>query len=115
MNQMCSDDNSKVIIFHVAILAEGISVPGITHILMLRNLGIMEMAQTIGRAIRLHKKDVEAIEKGQIELGDFSQYRKSVGIISVPINDARGNKIHRRLKTVIDVLFRDGTILMAST
>jgi superfamily II DNA or RNA helicase len=115
MNKLCSDENSKVIIFHVAILSEGISVPGITHILMLRNLGIMEMAQTIGRAIRLHKKDVEAIEKGHIKLGDFSQYRKSVGVISVPINDTRGDRIHRRLTSVIDTLFRDGTILMAST
>lgn len=115
MNELCTDEEAKVIIFHVQILSEGISVPGISHILMMRNLGMMEMAQTIGRAIRLHKKDIEAIQKGEIKLGDFSKYRKSAGVISVPVNDVRGNKIHRTLTSVVETLFHNGDILIAST
>ena len=51
------DDNKKFVIFHYSILSEGINVPGLTHSVMLRNLPTIEMAQTIGRVIRIHEKD----------------------------------------------------------
>ena len=46
------DDNKKFIIFHYSILSEGINVPGLTHTILLRNLPVIEMAQTIGRVIQ---------------------------------------------------------------
>lgn len=115
MNRLCNDENAKVIIFHVAILSEGISVPGISHILMLRNLNLIEMVQTIGRVLRLHKDDIARIQCGELVSGDFKNYKKSCGIISVPTNDGRGDKIMNRLKAVIDTLFVEGKLLIAST
>lgn len=115
MNRLCNDENAKVIIFHVAILSEGISVPGISHVLMLRNLNIIEMVQTIGRVLRLHKEDIERIQRGEIVSGDFDSYKKSCGVIGVPINDGRGEKILNRLQAVIDSLFIEGKLLIAST
>jgi superfamily II DNA or RNA helicase len=115
LNRLCNDENAKVIIFHVAILSEGISVPGISHILMLRNLNIIEMVQTIGRVLRLHKEDIERIQRGEIVSGDFDSYKKSCGVIGVPINDGRGEKIFNRLQAIIDTLFIEGKLLVAST
>lgn len=115
MNTLCNDENAKVIILHVAILSEGISVPGITNILMLRNLNIIEMVQTIGRVLRLHKEDIQRIQSGELISGDFEKYRKSCGVIAVPISDGRGDRILQKLQAVVDTLFVEGKMLIAST
>ena len=52
-----ADPDRKFVIFHYSILSEGINVPGLTHCILLRNLNTVEMAQTIGRVIRLDKDD----------------------------------------------------------
>jgi superfamily II DNA or RNA helicase len=115
MNKLCNDESAKVIILHVAILSEGISVPGITNVLMLRNLNIIEMVQTIGRVLRLHKEDIQRIQRGELVSGDFDSYRKSCGVIAVPISDGRGDKILHKLQAVVDTLFVEGKMLVAST
>lgn len=115
MNRLCDDENAKVIIFHLSVLSEGIDLPGITHLLMLRNLNLIEMVQTIGRVLRLHKDDISRIQRGELISGDFSNYKKSCGLIAVPVNDGRGEKILRRLQAVIDTLFVEGKMLIAST
>ena len=43
----------KFIIFHYSILSEGINVSGLTHCILLRQLDVVSMAQTIGRVIRM--------------------------------------------------------------
>jgi superfamily II DNA or RNA helicase len=45
------------LIFHYDILSEGIDVPGITGVCLMRNLGLAKLLQTIGRAVRLFKED----------------------------------------------------------
>lgn len=115
MNHLCNDENAKVVIFHIGILTEGISLCGLSHVLMLRNLNIIEMVQTIGRVLRLHKEDIERIQKGEIISGDFSSYKKSCGVIGVPINDGRGEKILNRLQAVVNTLFIEGETIVAST
>ena len=115
MNHLCNDENAKVIILHVSILAEGISLTGLSHVLMLRNLNIIEMVQTIGRVLRLHKEDIQRIQRGEIKSGDFNSYKKSCGVIAVPISDGRGDKILQRLQAVVDTLFVEGKMLVAAT
>ena len=44
-------------IFHYDILSEGIDVPGITGVCLMRNLGLAKLLQTIGRAVRLFKEN----------------------------------------------------------
>lgn len=102
------DDNRKFIIFHYSILSEGINVPGLTHTILLRNLPIIEMAQTIGRVIRLHKEDAKAIADGKITPGDLSQYRKSHGVVTVPLSGKASLATRNRLQKVIDLIFVDG-------
>ena len=45
------------LIFHYDILSEGIDIPGITGVGILRNLGLAKLLQTIGRAVRLYREN----------------------------------------------------------
>ena len=98
----------KFIIFHYSILSEGINVHGLTHTILLRNLPIVEMAQTIGRVIRLNKEDAKDIAAGKIEAGNFAMYRKSTGFVTVPVFKNYGKKTQRRLEEVVDTIFVKG-------
>ena len=103
-----ADDTKKFVIFHYSILSEGINVPGLTHTILLRNLPIVEMAQTIGRVIRVHKDDRAAVAEGKIPAGAFHLYKKSEGIVSMPIGYKMGNAIAQRLQNVINQIFLEG-------
>ena len=87
LTQYGNDNNRKVIIFHYSILSEGINVTGLTHTILLRNLPTIEMAQTIGRVIRVHKDDRDAISNGQLTIGNWQFYKKSSGQITVPTRE----------------------------
>lgn len=107
-NKWGQDPERKFIIFHYSILSEGINVHGLTHTILLRNLPIVEMAQTIGRVIRLNKEDAKDIECGRIEAGNFSMYRKGTGYVTVPVFKNYGKKTQRRLEEVIETIFEKG-------
>ena len=107
-NQWGQDPSRKFIIFHYSILSEGINVHGLTHTILLRNLPIVEMAQTIGRVIRLNKDDARDVACGRIEAGNFAMYRKSTGFVTVPVFKNYGKKTQRRLEEVVDTIFVKG-------
>ena len=98
----------KFIIFHYSILSEGINVSGLSHTLLLRNLNIVEMAQTIGRVIRLHKEDQQNIFSGLIPCGEYSLYRKSSGNCVIPTHKNYGTKTINRIKRVVNDIFTEG-------
>jgi superfamily II DNA or RNA helicase len=102
------DNNRKFVMFHYSILSEGINCPGLTHTILLRQLPVIEMAQTIGRVIRLHKDDANDIACGKIKAGDFAMYRKSTGFVTVPVFKNHGKKTQERLKEVINTIFVQG-------
>jgi len=102
------DDNKRFVVFHYSILSEGINVPGLTHSVMLRNLPTIEMAQTIGRVIRIHEKDKVAMNEGKIPAGQYNLYHKSHGQIVVPLTGKYGQRIADRLKSVVSYIFIEG-------
>ena len=102
------DDNKKFVIFHYSILSEGINVPGLTHSVMLRNLPTIEMAQTIGRVIRIHQQDVDDMKSGKIAAGQYNLYRKKFGQIVVPMTGKYGKRIADRLQSVVSYIFIEG-------
>ena len=102
------DDDKKFIVFHYSILSEGINVPGLTHTILLRNLPIIEMAQTIGRVIRLHKDDAKDIANGNIDAGNYNLYRKSHGVVTVPLCGKASLATRNRLQKIIELIFEDG-------
>ena len=108
-----ADDDRKFVIFHYSILSEGINVPGLTHTILLRNLPIIEMAQTIGRVIRVHKDDRAAVTQGLIPAGAFHLYRKKEGVVTMPTGYKMGDAIAKRLQNVVNAIFIEGIPPMA--
>ena len=102
------DPDRKFVIFHYSILSEGMNVPGLTHCVLLRNLNIVEMAQTIGRVIRMNADDARDIAEGKIQPGDLGSYRKPFGFVTVPIYGNYGAQIQKRLQAVVDAIFVKG-------
>ena len=102
------DDNKRFVIFHYSILSEGINVPGLTHSVMLRNLPTIEMAQTIGRVIRIHQQDLDDMKSGKIPAGQYNLYRKKHGQIVVPMTGKYGQRIADRLKSIVSYIFIEG-------
>ena len=98
----------KFVIFHYSILSEGINVSGLSHTLLLRNLNIVEMSQTIGRVIRLHKEDQQNIIEGLIPAGVVSLYRKSSGNCVIPTHKNYGTKTINRIQRIVNDIFTEG-------
>lgn len=113
MNEFGADPDKKFIVFHYSILSEGMNVHGLTHCIMLRNLPLIEMAQTVGRVIRMHRDDRKAIADGTMKAGEFAFYKKPFGTITIPVNNNYGDKIARQLQTVVDTIFVKGEVLAA--
>jgi superfamily II DNA or RNA helicase len=113
MTEFGADPDKKFIVFHYSILSEGMNVQGLTHCIMLRNLPLIEMAQTVGRVIRMHKDDRQAIADGKMKAGEFAFYKKPFGTITIPVNNNYGDKIARQLQTVVDTIFVKGEVLAA--
>ena len=103
-----ADPTKKFVIFHYSILSEGINVPGLTHCVLLRNLNVVEMAQTIGRVIRLNRDDSAAIREGKITPGVLSMYKKPTGFVTVPVYKNYGKNTIQRLQRVVDSIFVQG-------
>jgi len=113
MNEFGADPDKKLIVFHYSILSEGMNVHGLTHCIMLRNLPLIEMAQTVGRVIRMHRDDRKAIADGKMKAGEFAFYKKPFGTITIPVNNNYGDRIARQLQTVVDTIFVKGEVLAA--
>jgi len=110
MTEFGNDPQQKFIVFHYSILSEGMNVHGLTHCIMLRNLPVIEMCQTIGRVIRVHKEDRKAIQEGKMKAGEFAFYRKPFGTITIPVNNNYGDKIARQLENVVNAIFVKGEL-----
>jgi superfamily II DNA or RNA helicase len=102
------DPSKKFVLFHYSILSEGINCPGLTQCILLRNLNIVEMAQTIGRVIRMSQTDIKAIQAGTLQPGDLPNYTKSYGFVTVPTFGKRNAHTVKRLQSVVDAIFVKG-------
>ncbi len=102
------DPNKKFVLFHYSILSEGINCPGLTQCILLRNLNIIEMAQTIGRVIRMHPDDTQAIQNKTLQPGDLQHYTKAYGFVTVPTFGKQNSLTVKRLQTVVDAIFVKG-------
>jgi superfamily II DNA or RNA helicase len=102
------DKSKKFVLLHYSILSEGINVPGLTNCIMLRQMPIIEMAQTVGRVIRMDKDDAKDIASGKIPAGACHLYRKQFGSVIVPVFTNYGSAIAKRLQGVVDTIFVQG-------
>lgn len=102
------DPDKKFIVLHYSILSEGINCPGLTACVMMRQMDMIQMCQTIGRVIRLHPEDAANIRNGQVAAGDLDNYTKAFGLIHVPVYSNTGIATARRLQAVVDTVFAQG-------
>jgi len=102
------DKQRKFVLFHYYILSEGINVPGLTHCIMLRNLNVVEMAQTIGRVIRLDKDDAAKLQSGELQPQAWGLYNKPTGFVTVPVHRNYGAAVIKRLQRITDEIFVKG-------
>jgi len=102
------DKSKRFVLLHYSILSEGINVPGLTNCIMLRQMPIIEMAQTVGRVIRMDKDDAADIASGKIPAGACHLYRKQFGSVIVPVFTNYGSAIAKRLQSVVDIIFVQG-------
>ena len=69
---------------------------------------MIEMAQTIGRVIRLDKQDAADIRDGKIIPGKLEFYRKRTGYVTVPVFTNYGKQTEQRLQRIVDLIFTKG-------
>jgi superfamily II DNA or RNA helicase len=103
-----ADPDKKFIVLHYSILSEGISVPGLTSLVLMRQMNVIEMCQSVGRVIRLHLDDVKRIQEGTLTPGKLQDYTKSFGLVHVPVYSNVGIATVKRLQNVVDTVFIEG-------
>lgn len=98
------NDQQQAIFFHYDILTEGIDLPNITGVLLLRDLQITKLLQNIGRAARLIKKDRYNFYSNMIDTSNKKEYMiKPYSYIIMPIYiDIDIEKLKKVLKDLRD-------------
>ncbi len=89
LNTWGKDCDKKFIVLHHSILSEGISVRGLEAALLLRNMDIITLSQTIGRVIR-------------------TDGNKKHGLVVVPSYDKVGISTSKKLNNVVETIFQKG-------
>ena len=103
-----SNTGEKFVLFHYSILSEGINVSGLTNVVLLRNLSTVEMAQTIGRVIRLDSVDRKRVSDGTLAPRAYNNYIKPTGYISIPVYSNYGKATAKRVQRTVDTIFKHG-------
>ena len=84
--QLGNNPDSRLIIVHYDILAEGIDVPGLLGVLILRNMKEAKFLQTIGRAIRVYRKNPDFKKFGMLFFPEVNDKDLSANFINMLIN-----------------------------
>ena len=114
MNKWGADPTKKFVMFHHSILSEGMNVSGLTAAILMRNLDLITMAQTIGRVIRLDKSDAAKLQKGELK-PQGSGFKKPFGKMFVPVYSNVGISTEKRLQSVVDTIFTKGEAQVSIT
>ena len=93
LNTWGKDPEKKFVVLHRSILSEGINCSELEGVVFLRNMDAIEMAQTIGRVIRVGSK------------------AKTYGMLCVPVYSNVGIATEKSLQRVVDVVFEKGEML----
>lgn len=102
------DNDKKFVVLHHSILSEGINVSGLEAVLFMRSMDYIGISQTIGRVIRLHKDDAEALRGGRIAPGALGDYTKAFGLVCIPVYSSVGISTAKKVQAVVDLVFQQG-------
>lgn len=108
LNEWGKNDSKKFILLNYSILSEGINCPGLDCTIFLRNMNVIGICQVIGRIIRLHNEDADKISNGDLEVGDYNNYKKPHGMVILPVYDEYSQRVADLVEEVIEKSFIDG-------
>jgi hypothetical protein len=109
LSEYGANSEKKFVVFHIGILTEGISVPGIQTCIFMRNQNMISTVQTIGRCIRVHPEDTSRMQSGELIPGDFDNYQKPYGKVIIPVySNKSGIATAKRVENVINEIFVKG-------
>lgn len=74
----------NALLFHYDMIGEGIDVPAVSGVLMLRGLNNIKIIQNIGRANRLNDEDKKRLGLGEIEILNRDQWSKPYAWVITP-------------------------------
>ena len=111
LNEWGNEDGKKFVVLNYSILGEGINVVGLDSVIFLRNMSIIDMVQTVGRIIRLHKKDSDRIASKELMIGDYKNYMKPYGLVVLPIYDTYSKKVSIAVEEMIYRSFTLGEVI----
>jgi late competence protein required for DNA uptake (superfamily II DNA/RNA helicase) len=112
LSEYGADPSRKFVVFHIGILTEGISVPGIQSCIFMRNQNVVSTVQSIGRCIRVNPEDTERMKNGDLTPGDFENYIKPFGKVVIPVYSNKvGIATARRVENVINEVFVKGNFV----
>lgn len=93
------------ILLHLDILTEGINLPAVTGVMLLRHLNTVKLLQTLGRALRLLKSDRIKLYSGDMLPHERKKYTKPYAYLLLPMHfeslDASSDDMKRMIKEVI--------------
>ena len=97
LNTWGRDNDKKFVVLHRSILSEGINCSELEGVIFLRAMDAIEMAQTIGRVIRVGSEN------------------KTYGCLCVPVYSKVGIATEKALQRVVDIVFEKGEMLDSVT
>ncbi|MBD3260252.1 MAG: DEAD/DEAH box helicase [Candidatus Altiarchaeales archaeon] len=105
-DSMCAlKDEDDAILLHIDILAEGIDLPSLTGVMLLRHLNVSKLLQTLGRALRLMKTDRKRLYEGTIKPDERDKYVKPFAYMLLPMHfegmEASAEEMKRTIQTVV--------------
>jgi hypothetical protein len=101
LNEWGNNEDKKFVVLNYSILGEGINVVGLDSVIFLRNMSIIDMVQTVGRIIRLHKKDSDRIASGEMMSCDYRNYVKPYGLVVLPVFDNYSKKVAEAVEEMV--------------
>lgn len=75
----------RMVVVHYDILSEGIDVPGLTGVVVLRNMSKAKFIQTLGRVLRLSMGDRTKLTAGEMLPSELKKFSKPYGWVILPM------------------------------
>ena len=94
-------DTDECILLHIDILTEGIDLPSITGVLLLRHLNEAKLFQALGRALRLLKSDRAKLYSGEISPTDRDKFTKPYAYLILPMHLEKMSESSEEMKATI--------------
>ena len=100
-------NEEDAILLHIDILTEGIDLPSITGVLLLRHLNQIKLFQSIGRALRLLKEDRMRLYSGEIKPEETEKFIKPYAYLILPLHFTEMSSSSDEMRMALEKVIRE--------